>query len=265
MTRVGVRPPRTLVVPGAGSPCLWCLGRPRLLIPAALLGELRAGCWPGVLVHEFAHLRRRDHWVAWLELLAGCLWWWNPLFWYVRSQLHQNAELACDAWVVAALPEGRRSYAETLIEVCRLHAAVAAPALGVGGGPRRAFQRRLTMILCDRVPCRVPLLGLVAIGLLALAVLPGWSPGQKADADKPAAAMPRALPLEEALHKARADGKYQMLLRQFKVEKDAETYKDFRDYGMRDVREYAGQTGLPKGYWVYVYPYWYIWAEQKRQ
>jgi beta-lactamase regulating signal transducer with metallopeptidase domain len=260
-SRIGVRSPRALVVPGTGSPCLWCLGRPQLLIPAALLDKLQADCWPGVLVHELAHLRRRDHWVARLELLAGCLWWWNPLFWYVRSQLHQNAELACDAWVIGVLPDGRRSYAETLIEVCRLSVAAAAPALGMGGGPRRAFQRRLTMILCERVPTRVPLLGLVAIGLLALAVLPGWSPAQKGDADKAAAAMPRPLPLEEALQKARADGKYQMLLRQFKVEKDYEAFKDYRDYGPRDLREYAGQTDLPKGYWVYVYPYWYIWRD----
>jgi hypothetical protein len=74
-------------------------------------------------------------------------------------------------------------------------------------------------------------------------------------------AAPAPLPLDLALKKARAGGKYAMLLRQFKVEKDAETYKDFADVGMRDTREYAGQTDLPKGHWVYVYPYWYIWRD----
>src|SRR5262249_42186186 len=55
--------------------------------------------------------------------------------------------------------------------------------------------------------------------------------------------------------------KYAMLLHQFKVEKDRETYKDFQDVGPRDVRDYAGQNNLAKGFWVYVYPYWYIWRD----
>jgi hypothetical protein len=80
-------------------------------------------------------------------------------------------------------------------------------------------------------------------------------------ADDQATKAPGGLNLEQALVKARVEGKYRMLLRQFKVEKDAETYQDFKDLGQRDVREYAGQTDLPKGYWVYVKPYWYVWRD----
>ncbi len=91
-------------------------------------------------------------------------------------------------------------------------------------------------------------------GFAVTTTLAGWSLAQKD-------LMPAPLPLDAALKKARVNGKYAMLLRQFKVEKDAEQYKDFSDVGQRDVREYAGQTELPKGYWVYVYPYWYIWRD----
>ncbi len=34
---------------------------------------------------NWLHLRRRDHWVGWLLLAAGCVWWWHPLFWWVPS------------------------------------------------------------------------------------------------------------------------------------------------------------------------------------
>jgi hypothetical protein len=58
------------------------------------------------------------------------------------------------------------------------------------------------------------------------------------------------------------DGKYAMLLRQIKVEKDFEKYGAFRDVGRRaTMADYAGLTGLPAGHWVYVYPYWYIWRD----
>jgi hypothetical protein len=72
---------------------------------------------------------------------------------------------------------------------------------------------------------------------------------------------PRALPLQESLEKASVDGKYAMLLRQIKVEKDHEKYGAFRDVGRRTTMDYGAFVGLPAGHWVYVYPYWYIWRD----
>jgi hypothetical protein len=112
------------------------------------------------------------------------------------------------------------------------------------------------MILHVRVPA-----ALGAAGLLAVA-LAGPAPGQPpAAGPKPAAAAMKAPSLEEALAKARVNGKYAMLLRQFKAEQDAAQYKEFADVGLRDVRSHAGQDDLPRGHWVYVYPYWYIWRD----
>src|SRR5262249_59937511 len=115
--QVGVRPPDVCLLPGIASPLVFGLARPRLLWPATLSDGLSAECQRAVIVHELAHLRRRDHWVGWLRTVAGCWWWWNPVYWFVSRQLGCNAELACDAWVVAALPEARRSYAEALLAV----------------------------------------------------------------------------------------------------------------------------------------------------
>jgi hypothetical protein len=80
--------------------------------------------------------------------------------------------------------------------------------------------------------------------------------------EKPATE-PKALPLEEAYTKARGNGKYAMLLGQIKVERDHGTFKDFAEAGLIQRREgrYAGYNNLPAGYWVYVYPYWYIWRD----
>lgn len=46
------------------------------------------------------------------------------------------------------------------------------------------------MILRERVPCRAPLVGLALIGLLGIAVLPGWTKGQAPAAGLPASALP---------------------------------------------------------------------------
>jgi beta-lactamase regulating signal transducer with metallopeptidase domain len=182
--RWGLKSPQVRALPGLASPVVWALGRPVLLWPAGLEKQLGEGGRDAVLLHELAHLRRGDHWTRWLELVAGVLHWWNPFFWLARRQMRFHAELACDAWVTGTFPRERRAYAEALLQVCASTTrATVAPAVGVGGDGRRDFQRRLTMIMREQVPCRSSGLGKLAAAVLALAALPGWV---LAGADEPA-------------------------------------------------------------------------------
>jgi hypothetical protein len=109
-------------------------------------------------------------------------WWWHPLFWYVRAMLHDAAEQACDARVTQLLPAARKAYAQALVEVCELLAKgiTPGPALGVGSQTRRAFERRLTMIMREKIASRLSLGAVTGVGLLALVVLPGFTPAQDA-------------------------------------------------------------------------------------
>ena len=202
--RLGVSLPSIVVTSGVGSPLLWCLGRPRLVVPDSLLKTWDHDRWPGILAHELAHLARRDHWVVRLELMAEAVWWWNPLFWHVRGQVREQAEHACDARVVRDLPERRFAYAEALVEVCE-HLSRSStnpmPALGVVE-PRasRSLEGRLLMILREPVPRRPSRwLVLVASSLLALA-LPAWTLGQQPPQDpaKPAEAAKTEAPAAPA-------------------------------------------------------------------
>jgi beta-lactamase regulating signal transducer with metallopeptidase domain len=183
-------PPAVVGIPGVKSPMVWACLRPMLVWPADLEACLPPASRRAVLLHELAHLRRRDHWVGWLELLAGCVCWWNPLFWYVRRQMRECAELACDAWVTATLPAARRDYAEALIEVSqRLPvAAVPTPAMSLGRSARHTFERRLTMILRERVPNQMTPAALAAVVLLGLVVIPAWSIAQ--ETPEPSVAVP---------------------------------------------------------------------------
>ena len=155
---------------------VWCLGRPVLLVPGDLLKTLERERWPGILAHELAHLRRGDPWVRRLELIAGLVWWWNPLYWLALRRLDFEAELACDAWVVWALPEDRFGYAESLVQICTSlsSAASPAPALGVAGGGQ-SFERRLMMVLHDRVSHHASSAGVLAAALLAALAIPSWT------------------------------------------------------------------------------------------
>lgn len=193
--RLPARPPRVRLSSQINAPVVCALGQAVLLWPESRLEGLSDAARQAVIIHELAHLARRDHWLGWLELLASCGWWWNPLFWYVRHQLHQNAELACDAWVMALLPEGRGAYARALVDLAELDAFGSRPAaaLGIGNGSRKLFERRLVMIMGDKVGYRLGALGLVAIGLLTLAALPGCSTGEAGEEAAPLSAIDKPL------------------------------------------------------------------------
>lgn len=178
--RLRIRPPSVLVGEVA-SPFLWCLGRVRLIWPKTLEDRRGVARSEGVLAHELAHLRRRDHWVAWLELTAGVIWWWNPLLWFVRRQLREAAEMACDAVAVQVCGD-RRSYAELFLELSSgMKRGTPAPVLGVSTGAPGSFERRLSMILSERVSGKLTPWGAATVLGFAALALPGWSLAQRSD------------------------------------------------------------------------------------
>jgi WD40 repeat protein/beta-lactamase regulating signal transducer with metallopeptidase domain len=171
--RLGLRRCPTLwLLPGPLPPMVWAaFGPARLLFPARLLGRLDADGRATLLLHELAHLRRRDHWVRWLELLAVGLYWWCPLAWWARRQLHTHEEECCDAWVVAELSP--RCYAGAILETIDFlaEARPALPAAASGLGRLPSLKKRLTAIMQHQTPKRLSAAGWLAV-LACAALLP---------------------------------------------------------------------------------------------
>ncbi|MFG0328459.1 MAG: TPR end-of-group domain-containing protein [Phycisphaerales bacterium] len=180
---LGVRPPRVREWRGLESPLVWGVGRPTLLWPDPDSIDADEPGQRSIVAHELAHIRRRDHWIAWIELVALAIFWWNPVLWIARARLRHYADLACDAWVLSVLPQDRRAYAEALVSVVeRMSQRLApgptpAPALSMGDSSRRQFERRLVMIARERPHCKLsPMLALGSL-LVAAVLWPSWAGG----------------------------------------------------------------------------------------
>jgi beta-lactamase regulating signal transducer with metallopeptidase domain len=171
--RIGLRrPPRVAWLPGEVAPMVWWLGgRPRLLMPLGLWPRLDKAGRSALILHELAHIKRRDHWVRALELIATGLYWWNPVVWWARRELREAEEECCDAWVVWARPEASRSYATALLEAVEFlsERRTPLPIAASGLGHVHQLKRRLTMILRGNTPRSLN--GLTAITLAGLATL----------------------------------------------------------------------------------------------
>lgn len=179
---IGVRSPQIWMVAGINSPMVWCLGQVTLLWPESLSSPEDCQRLHSVIAHELAHLRRCDHWIAWLDLAARIVWWWNPLYWFVSRRVCESAEMACDAMAISTNERERTRYAKLLLEFSTSFPNVSpVPALGVGGNSARSFERRLAMILTDRVSGSRPLWAIVTATALAMSTLPAWSWAQQKD------------------------------------------------------------------------------------
>ncbi len=170
---VGLREaPRVYFVSRAISPMILCGRTPALLLPSTLWRELDAVGRQAVIFHELAHLKRRDHWVLWLEALVAGVFWWNPVVWWVRRRLRDEADLCCDAWVTWLMPQGRRVYAETLLATRRMmnstESAVPGPGMAMLSGRARRLARRIKMIMTEQARPRLSAPGVVLGVVMAL-------------------------------------------------------------------------------------------------
>lgn len=83
------------------GPITWGISRPVILLPKT------ATFWPrerlhAVLLHELAHIRRRDSFVQALSLAVCAFYWPNPLVWMGARALRREAEIAADDSVIVA-------------------------------------------------------------------------------------------------------------------------------------------------------------------
>jgi beta-lactamase regulating signal transducer with metallopeptidase domain len=118
---LGVRRPVTLRFAGKErelhAPVTWGLFRPTILLPREYAFQTKER-GRAALLHELAHVRRRD-W-AWLVLAQSlcALYWCVPFVWIAVRRLSHETELACDDTVLSAgitAPD----YAAQILEVVR--------------------------------------------------------------------------------------------------------------------------------------------------
>src|SRR5262245_3102701 len=95
---------------------------PVVAINPALLETLDDEELDQIIVHELAHVERRDHGVHVIERLILVLFGWHPAIWWIGRQLRLEREAACDDRVVSIAGSSKR-YAACLVKL----GAIASP------------------------------------------------------------------------------------------------------------------------------------------
>ena len=111
------------------SPFILGMIRPVIYLPS----ELDPATADLVLAHEYAHLKRRDHWWKPLGFVLLCVYWFNPVMWIAYILLCRDIELACDERVIQEMgTDIRTSYSEALLRCSISRNMIAACPLAFG-------------------------------------------------------------------------------------------------------------------------------------
>jgi beta-lactamase regulating signal transducer with metallopeptidase domain len=168
------RPPRVLVKPGASGPAVLGFVRPVVVLPGDWVRTASREQLEHVLLHELAHVARRDPLRSLVCLVLQLAYWFHPLVWYTRARLSFLREICCDETVARTLGGSTSTYRRSLLEMAQpLLQRSAWGQLGFIHGPsqllarlswlkrprpRGPWPRRLvTTGLCGLLLCCVPM------------------------------------------------------------------------------------------------------------
>ena len=105
-------------------------GAPMIAVAPSLVTTLGSAELDRVLIHEWAHVQRRDDLVSLLEIVIHIIAGWHPAVWWIDRRRHREREIACDEMTVE-ITGSPKSYAECLLKL----ASVKGAARAVQGAP----------------------------------------------------------------------------------------------------------------------------------
>lgn len=103
----------------AVTPAVYGIFHPVMLLPVNYFVNLSKKEAEHVLLHELAHLKRGDLWLHGVTIILQIVYWFNPLFIYVRKQMKHVREICCDLTVANVLREKTEHYRMTLLNTAR--------------------------------------------------------------------------------------------------------------------------------------------------
>lgn len=202
------RIPAIRITDRIAAPELVGLVRPILVVPEFLLAG-DSGRLDAVLLHELAHLRRRDPALRVIQLAVATLFFFWPVVTWINRRIDDHREMACDQWAVSLGELNAGDYARTLVALARRScemaqarsggatsrlAAVALALIGLGPHDERAgtlsilpapgkkqLESRVQCLMARRLRPRMGALSLAGLTLWSLVSLGGAGSAQAID------------------------------------------------------------------------------------
>ena len=159
------------------SPVITGCFRPCIYLPIHLISDCKSPELRYILLHELQHYRHKDNFVNYLMILAGILYWFNPLVWTAFTAMRSDREIACDSSVLRMLDkDAYQDYGFALINFAEKLSHTAFPFSAGLGGSIKQIKRRILNIAVYRKPSALKMAKNTAVYCLTAALLAGLVP-----------------------------------------------------------------------------------------
>lgn len=141
--------------------------RPVILLPAAVALRFPAEQIELILAHELGHLRRWDHLVNLVQVVAETVLFYHPVVHWVSRDLRDQREICCDELVLRMSQANPRDYVATLADLEQLRLdGPGALALQATGGVLLERVQHIAKVPTTKLDLRAPvrLLPLIVVG-----------------------------------------------------------------------------------------------------
>lgn len=159
------------------SPVIVGFWKPCIYLPIHLISDDNETDIRYMLLHELQHYKHKDGIANALMNLAGIVYWFHPLVWYVLKEMRIDREIACDTSVLKLLKsEDYVSYGNTLINFAEKISSNLFPfASGISGSMKQMKRRILNIASYQRPTLQKKLKSITAF-LLTSVLLLGLAP-----------------------------------------------------------------------------------------
>ncbi len=119
--------------------------KPVILVPLGLVSHLPPEQVETILLHELAHIRRKDYLINLLQRMTEAIFFFNPALLWISSLIRQEREACCDDIVVANITQ-KRNYLEALVSFQEYSITASAYALGISSKRHYLLDRVKRMV-----------------------------------------------------------------------------------------------------------------------
>lgn len=141
--------------------------KPVLLVPAGLLANLPPEQVEAILLHELAHIRRRDFLINLLQSLIETFFFFNPAIVWISSLLREEREACCDDMVVANIPY-KTNYLQALVSFQELQLHLNTGAMALTGNKHYLFNRVKRMLTLENKKLNLMEKTVLLLGILGI-------------------------------------------------------------------------------------------------
>jgi bla regulator protein blaR1 len=135
---------------------------PKIMIPTSFVEKFSLEQLAPIVLHEQAHIERKDTWFSLLQEFIAVIFWWSPVIRILNKRIHIDRELACD--LRAAKQLSNKQYAQSLVDCARIMVTQKRSILAMGlFSQKKELTHRIEQVLKNKNIIQPSLLAITAV------------------------------------------------------------------------------------------------------